>query len=271
MQSDVMNPIGACIWCLPGESFEAKLQLAKECGLDGVQLDIATGDDGMTLADESVLQRARSLRESTGLSYVSLGLGVFCDSAATDPVQHPLLRAVLDSAIEIAQKLQISILQIPSFGASELRTDLDIAHTAELMRYACEQTKGTAIQVCTENVLSPAKLTSLIEQVNATNFKVYYDTANPHDMARLDAVELLDASLPHLVQVHLKDAKDYGDAALLGEGDTGFQRTFEHLRGIGYQSWYVLESPYSQIMAARGITAQEAIHQDLRTAGYRKC
>lgn len=268
VHSDAMNMIGACIWSLPGEDFEAKLQLAKECGLEGVQLDIATGDNGLTLADDSMVELARSLRESIGLSYVSLGLGIFCDSAATDPKQHPLLRELLDSAIEIAQKLEIPILQIPSFGASELRTDMDIVSTAELMRYTCEQTKGTRIQVCTENVLPPTKLVSFIEQVNAPNFKVYYDTANPHSMARLDAIKLLDASYPYLAQVHLKDTKDNGDSVLLGEGDTDFQQTLDHLGRIGYEGWYVLESPYSKVMATRGISVKEAIFQDLRTSGY---
>lgn len=263
-----MNPIGACIWSLPGEQFEAQVLLAQACGLDGVQLDLYSGDGDRTLEDDSMIELALKLRESTGLSYPSLGLGVFCERAATDPEQHGFLRGTFDAAIKAAVKLDIPILQIPSFGASELRTDEDIAHTATLMRYACQQAASTGIQIGTENVLSADKLAVLVATVGMPNFKVYFDTANPQAMAGLDALDLLKASMPLLEQVHLKDERDDGVPALLGEGDTGFKQTLDYLTQIGYKGWYVLESPYVKVMAARGLSAKEVLTADLQCAGY---
>lgn len=263
-----MNPIGACIWSLPGAHFETQIQLAKACGLDGVQLDLYSGDGALTLSDQSVIELALRLRESTGLTYPSLGLGVFCERAAIDPKEHTFLRDTLNAAITAAVKLDIPLLQIPSFGASEIRTEEDIAQTAVLMRYACEQAVGTEIQVGTENVLSAEQLTALVQAVDMPNFKVYFDTANPHAMAGLDALELFDASLPLLAQVHLKDEREDGVPALLGEGDTGFSQILDHMTELGYEGWYVLESPYSKVMVSRGLSAEQVLAADLKAAGY---
>ncbi|MGJ8640615.1 MAG: sugar phosphate isomerase/epimerase family protein [Opitutaceae bacterium] len=259
-----MNPIGACIWSLPGEGLEAQVKLAAACGLDGVQLDVYSGEGELTLTADSMIELALELRESTGLSYPALGLGVFCERSATDPADHSFLRQVLDDAIEVAVKLDIPLLQIPSFGASELRTAEHISETARLMRYACERAQVAGIQVGTENVLPADQLTTLIQAVDMPNFKVYFDTANPHAMAQLDAIELLEASLPYLAEVHLKDGRDDGEPALLGEGDTGFSATLEALVKVGYKGWYVLESPYCKVMASRGLSAQEVVQADIK-------
>lgn len=263
-----MNPIGACIWSLPGEQFESQILLAQACGLDGVQLDLYSGDGELTLEDDSMIELALKLRDSTGLSYPSLGLGVFCERAATDPEQHEFLRGVFDAAIQVAVKLEIPILQIPSFGASELRTDEDIAQTAVLMRYACQQAESSGVLIGTENVLSAEKLAALVAAVDMPNFKIYFDTANPQAMAGLDALELLKASLPLLTQVHLKDEHSNGESVLLGEGDTGFRQTLDYLVQIGYKGWYVLESPYVKVMAARSLSEKEVLAADLQQAGY---
>jgi len=263
-----MNRIGACVWSLPGQTVEEQLSLAQAGGLDGVQLDLYSGVGGQTLEDETMIGWMRDFAAQSGLQYPSLGVGVFCQHGATDRAQHPFLRDVLDAAIYAAAQLRIPLLQVPSFFASALNTQEDIANTIELMHYACEQAQKFNIQVGSENVLPPDKLEEFISAVNMPNFKIYFDTANPHAMAGLDAVELLDASVPYLAQVHLKDERDDGEPALLGEGDCQFQKTFAALKSMNYRGWYVLESPYTKVMEVDGMSAQEALFRDLSAAGY---
>lgn len=263
-----MNPIGACIWSLPEESLEAQFNLAKECGLNGLQLDINSGEGDRTLADPSMIERMQELSKASGLTFPALGIGIFCERAATDTAEHPFLKHVIESAVYASSKLSIPILQIPSFFASEIRTQVDIDTTAQLMRYACQKAADYGIQVGTENVLNVKDLARLIKAVDMPNFKVYFDTANPHAMAGLNTIESLEASFPQLVQVHLKDEHDDGRPALLGEGDTGFSQTLEALQRLEYEGWYILESPYSKVMASRNLSAHEVIKQDMNAAGY---
>lgn len=262
------NPVGACIWSLPGDSFGEKMQLAKNCGLDGVQLELGTPESIDFLARPTNLNEALFWREKTGLSYASLGMLVFCEVAATDTNQHPILEALFLDAIRVASELEIPYLQIPNFFASELNSEEAIRNTAKLFRYACQKAESVGIDICTENVLTPPRLNELLALVDCPNFKVYFDTANPYAMAGLEAIELLEVSLPCLAQVHLKDHRDDKVPSFVGQGDVGFDKVYQTLRQSDYDGWYVFESPYVKLMQIHGMTAQEVLYADLRTTGY---
>ena len=195
-------------------------------GLDGVELELGSSEDGFPLSQSQRLKTVMSLRDELGLVYPSIGVNAFCQHSATDPSGHPILREAIDRALDCAEALKVPLLQIPSFGASMIRDDTGLKQTVALFRFACEKAAGRSILIGSENVLRIDDLNRLVREVDAPNFRVYFDTANPHAMLGEHARPLLEAALPYLAEVHLKEARDDKEPALLGEGDTDFAGVF---------------------------------------------
>ncbi|WOO42507.1 sugar phosphate isomerase/epimerase family protein [Rubellicoccus peritrichatus] len=259
-----MAQIGICIWSIPGSSDREKIQLASTCGLDGVQLELGGYEEGFPLSKKERQQEAIALRDDLGILYPTLGLNVFCGHSATNQKDHDIIRRAIDCALETALALDIKLLQCPSFFASEIKDEAGLENTAKIFQYACRQAADTPVLVSSENILQPDALSELVKAVDAPNFRIYFDTANPYWMAGMPAIPLLDAALPWLAEVHLKESKDDGSAAFLGEGDSDFFATFNHLMKANYAGWLVLENGYGKLMSERSSSAEEVIRADLK-------
>ncbi|CAA6679019.1 MULTISPECIES: sugar phosphate isomerase/epimerase [unclassified Lentimonas] len=264
-----MNKIGVCCWSLPQGTARERIELAARSGLSGVQLELGTEVEQYPLSNQSLRDEYRALRDALGMAYPSLGMNVFCEHAATRRESAELLRNAIDLGIDTALDLGIPLLQVPSFKASSIRNVAGLEQTIELFRYACEQAANTSLLIGSENVLNPVELEQLVEGVAAPNFRIYFDTANPAAMTGVSAVTMLDASLPHLVETHLKDSRADRTPVLLGEGESGFFEVAAHLAASDYAGWLVLENPYERLMAARGLSAEALLRKDVTT--IREC
>lgn len=260
-----MYKVGVCSWSLPAGTPRERIECAARSGLSGVQLELGSEADGYPLSKGDLRAEYRALHDGIGQAYPSLGMNVFCEHAATTPDKADELRKALCLGIETALELEIPLLQIPSFGASHIHDQAGLSHTIELFRYACEQAANTPILIGSENVLNPDELAQLIAGVDAANFRIYFDTANPAAMTDLSAVTLLEASLPYLAETHLKDSRSDKAPVLLGEGDTGYAEVAERLAASEYSGWLVLENPYERLMAARSLSAEALLRKDIET------
>lgn len=213
-------------------------------------LDAATRDDYLRAARDS------------GVRLVGIGVNALNEHSLLGPAGSSGRRRAIGSvrrAIETARHLDIPLVYLPSFGASEMKSVEDIDITAEIVADLAAYGAEHGVEVASENTLDAAGQLRLLERANHANLTLLMDSYNPvvwgHDVPTL--IRQLENRL--CAQMHLKDGRGgVMGSALLGEGDADFFRTAATLGELSPTPLFVLENDY-------GVHARERVAKDLAT------
>lgn len=255
--------IGICVWCIPVQGIENRVQWAAQNGLQGIELDLGEAKDCYPLSRPEIRSQYAELRKRWNIAYPSLAVNAICSYGMSDLSDQAKAKQAIEKAVAAAEALNIPLLQLPSFAKGEIHSEEDFKNTVERLLYACHCAEGTDIMVGSENILSVADQLRLIEQVGHPKLRLYFDTRNPIHMRGFDVAPMLEQVYPHVCEVHVKDGLDSDASTLLGKGNSGFLRSFDVLIQRGYSGWLVLENDYCQIAVDSGISAEDAIKSDL--------
>lgn len=241
--------IGICEWSLPIDGPNC-FDMAKEVGLEGVQIDLGRSKRGFPLSKKIVQNLYLTVAKKNHLSIPSIAVRELDDIGMLYPIgsiERSIAEKAIMKAIDAANSMGIEIVMLPNFDKSDIRTKNDITEASILFRNACDLAYSKGIIIAVENLLSADDTILLFKIVNKPNFKLYFDSQNYYLNKGFDTPELL-SNLIHLVcQVHLKDGKNGClSGALLGDGDTNFYKTFEILKEYDYSGWVILENYYDQ-------------------------
>ncbi len=241
--------LGICQWSLPIDG-PYGCKVAKELGLDGIQLDVGTFDRGFPLSKKSVQNAFLEMAKQYEIKFPSIAiteLDYFSMVAPDGSSERLVADMAVRKAIESAQAMEIPLVMAPSFGKSMINTDQDMAEAVSYLQFACDYAKPFGITVATENALSATRIEEMFERVNRENLKLYFDSQNHFLQKGYDIADLLKEVYPFVCEVHLKDGKEGNlSASLLGQGETGFYRTMDVLREKTYSGWLVLENYYDR-------------------------
>lgn len=238
--------ISACDWSLRVANTPDSLALAKDIGLDGVEIS-ATGDVGetMEIADPALRQAYKSAMEETGLEISSVAMGCLNNYPfATDP-RAP---AWLEQTIEATADLGAKVILLAFFGKGDLRDsggllrrggglkEAEVDATVERLIAAAPIAEEAGVILGLENTLSAEENMAIVERVGHPAVQVYYDIGNstyngydvPAEIRQLDAL---------MCQIHFKDG---GHA--LGEGRVDMDAVAAAMRDIQYSGWITLET-----------------------------
>ncbi|OUN00291.1 MAG: hypothetical protein BAA02_02130 [Paenibacillaceae bacterium ZCTH02-B3] len=240
--------LGICQWSVDAEGADI-CRFAAELGLEGVQLEIGTYEDGFPLSRPSVQREFLDSASEYGVRFTSIAARVTDQYDMTQPAGTEDSRIVWEAivrSIEAAEAMKIPSVMIGSFLASDIKTEEDLVRTAEVLTDACDYAAKRGIVIAAENVLSPDDMHRMAKMIGRPNLKLLFDTQNYKLFRGYDPAEALERLAPLLCdQVHVKDGSGGQiSAALLGEGDSGFFRTMETLKKIGYSGWLLLENYY---------------------------
>ena len=135
-----------------------------------------------------------------------------------------------------------------------------------VLRNACDIAGENGITIATENVLSPEQIEELIDKVNRSNLKLYFDSQNHYLHKKYAMPELLDRLMPYVCEVHVKDGKNNDlSGALLGEGNSGFYDSIEVLKKYNYSGWIISENYYDlEPLSLKNDNPVELMKEDLR-------
>ncbi|MEZ4632667.1 MAG: TIM barrel protein [Deinococcales bacterium] len=205
------------------------------------------------LTDQKDLYQEAS--EQTGVELIGIGLNPLNEISLLAPVgSHELKKAVklISDSIEVAKYLKIPLVYVPSFNASEMKKDQDIAQTAAVLADLAVMASSYHIELASENTLSARQQLKLLDETHGSPLKLFIDSQNPvifgHDVA-----ELLRKLKDHICQqMHLKDGKDgiMGNCPL-GEGGAKFQQTVGMIRMLELNPIFVFENEYAEDTVGR--------------------
>lgn len=225
--------IGACQWSLRKAGPDC-FDVAKEIGLDGVQVNMGTEADNMSLRQAPVQHAFRDAAKRCGLEIASLALAELNNV----PLKNdPRAAEWLTDSISVAQALNLRLVMIAAFAKGDLLDDKPgIDHTVELLKQIAPKAEKANIILGLENYLSAADNLDIIRRVGSPAVQVYYDVGNSTDKGR-DIYQEIRQLKGMLCEFHAKDAD-----SLLGEGRIDFHKVRQAMDAIDYRGWIQLEA-----------------------------
>lgn len=227
--------IGACDWSLGKMATPEAFAVAREIGLDGVQVSLGTEKDNMHLRQATVQQAYRDTARETGVAIASLAIGELNNIPfKSDPRTIEWVR----DAVDVAAALGVRVILLAFFHKGDLKGDA--AGTAEVVRRLkslAPRAEKAGVVLGIESWLSAEEHMAILDQVGSRAVQVYYDVANSEKMGYDIYREIRWLGRQGVIcELHAKE-----NGALLGQGRVDFRRVREALNDIGYAGWLQIE------------------------------
>jgi L-ribulose-5-phosphate 3-epimerase len=249
--SPVRVRVGMTDWNLGQRGDITKIALAREIGLDGIQVSITYPTDGRTptLRDPPTQAAFRRAALDNGIQICSLAIGSPGQSRL--PLHtNPAAAILLVEAVEVARNIGTNNILLPILGdshidmSSQSQVDTFVAMMKEVARHA----ERHDVVVAIEDWISAEDNRRLLDSIGSDHVAIYYDAHNLVTRVKGDIYaepKMLGRSIN---QIHVKNAD-----MLLSQpgGRIDWPRMAQQFYDIGYRGWYVLEtgSPTKDIVA----------------------
>lgn len=247
------------IWSFYGSyDLEGKLNLAREAGFDGLEMDLSEDGPVNLKSTDADLAKVRSLYEKAGVARSGLATGLYWGSnpASANPATREQASFILKREIECAHALGIdAILVVPGSvgvdfipGGEVVPYDVAYERAGEFVRAALPLAEKLGVTICIENVwnkflLSPLEMRSFIDSFNSERVGAYLDVGNilatgyPEQWIRILG--------SRIKRVHFKDYRRNvgstdGFVDILS-GNVDWPAVMQALKAIGYDGWCTAE------------------------------
>ena len=242
--------VGMTDWNLGQRGDITKIALAREIGLDGIQVSVQYPTDGKTptVRDPKTQAAFKRAALENGIQICSLAIG--SPGKSRLPLNtNPAAAILLAEAVEIAHNLGTNNILLPVLGdsridmANQQQVDTFIVMMKEIARYA----ERYEVVVGLEDWNSAEDNIKLLDAIGSDFVAVYYDAHNI--VPRVPDIYVEPKMLGKRIhQIHVKN----GDMLMSGQGGRlDWPRMAKEFYEIGYRGWYVLEtgSPTKDIIA----------------------
>jgi L-ribulose-5-phosphate 3-epimerase len=225
--------IGACEWSLR-KADPSCFALAKQIGLDGVQVDLGRASNGMWLRRADVQQKYLAAAKVSGLEIASLATAEFNNIALKS---EPRAAIWLHDAIDVARAVGVRVILVAQFNAGELRNDkTGVDRTVELLKELAPRAEKAGVILGLENYLNAEQNLHILSRVGSPAVKVYYDVGNSTDMG-YDISKEIRMLKGEICEFHAKDGNH-----MLGEGRIDFAKVRAVMDEIAYSGWIQIEA-----------------------------
>ena len=234
--------IGACEWSL-GKADPSCFDVAKEIGLDGVQVDLGGPSDGMRMLKPDVQKAYLASAKRTGMEIASLAMGAMNGI----PLKSDARAAKwLEQSIDVCKALSIKLTMPACFGAGDLdmKKTAEIDHLVEVVQNVAPRAEKEGITIALENYLSAKDNMAIIERIGSSCVKVYYDVGNSTDKGYDIYGEIRELGKRDLLsEFHLKDANF---VLCRDKGRVDFKKVRKAMDDVDYRGWLQLESAHPE-------------------------
>ena len=263
--------LGVCEWSVRARG-RALMELTKRCELDCVQLGV--GMEIMAnrgLADKATVQEYRQASEETGVEIVSLS-PQFVDNYSFTCPQNAQDEAVAmelcTRTIDLLQTFDCRNFLLPVLCRNTICDGVSFHRAVERIRILADMAADKGAMTCLEINLSLAKVYDLLDAVNRDDVKIFFDSQN---LFALDGTSMAryytELARQHLIGgIHLKDGIDNMlSGSLLGDGNSGFERTAKAIAESDYRGCILTESVYANPTVAHLGSEEELLARDAVT------
>jgi L-ribulose-5-phosphate 3-epimerase len=225
--------IGACDWSIGKMGDPAAFDVAKEIGLDGVQISLGTAKDDMQLRKPEVQQQYRDAAKKNGLQVASLAIGELNNIPyKSDPRTIPWV----NDSVDVCVALGVKVVLLAFFGNDDLRDDKPGTDEAvKRLKAAAPKAEKAGVILAIESWLSADQHLAILDRVGSKAVQVYYDVCNSNDRG-YDIYKEIRQLGKHICEFHAKE-----NGSLLGKGKVDFRKVRDAMEDIGYRGWIQIE------------------------------
>ncbi|MGZ4965122.1 MAG: sugar phosphate isomerase/epimerase family protein, partial [Limisphaerales bacterium] len=224
---------GACEWSLR-KLGPASFEIAKQIGLDGVQVAMGTAANKMRLRESDVQKRYLDAARANALEISGLAITELNNIALKT---EPRAAIWLNDSIDVARALGVKVVLVAQFRNGELKGDaVGVTRTVDLLREVAPRAEKAGIILGLENYLSAEENLDILQRVSSPAVQVYYDVGNSTEKG-YDIYKEIRLLGKHICEVHLKDGH-----FCLGQGRIDFHKVRGALDEIGFNGWMQIEA-----------------------------
>ena len=227
--------IGACDWSIGKMADPAAMTVAREIGLDGVQVSLGTVRDNMHLRQAGVQQQYRDAVKTTGAQVASLAIGELNDIPyKSDPRTVEWVR----DCVDVCGPLGCQVILLAFFGNGDLREDTKgTDEVVRRLKTVAPKAEKANVILGIESWLSAEQQMDIIQRVGSSAVKVYYDVCNSTDRGYDIFREIRWLGKQKAIcEFHAKE-----NGSLLGQGNVDFAKVRAAMDDIGYRGWIQIE------------------------------
>jgi sugar phosphate isomerase/epimerase len=238
--TDQRYQIGVCDWMILKRQRLGAFSLAKEIGVDGVEVDMGSLGQRDTfenqLADPAVRNQFLSTAEELGLEICSLAMsGFYAQSFAERPTVPRMVQDTIDTMVQM--EVKIAFLPLGVRGDLVQHPELRPA-IVERLQDAGRRAEDAGVLIGVETALDAAGEVELLEDIGSPAVRSYFNFANALQNNRNLTEELRTLGGERICQIHCTDE----DGVWLEHNTrldmTEVKQTLDELR---WRGWLVIE------------------------------
>jgi len=225
--------IGACDWSIGKQADPAAFAVAKQIGLNGVQVSLGPLANDMHLRRTEVQQQYKDAAKASEVEIASLAIGEMNNVPyKSDP---RTIEWVSDS-IDVCAALGVRVVLLAFFGKGDLRDDkAGVDEVVRRLKAVAPKAEKAGVILGIESWLSADAHLEILDRVGSKAVQVYYDVCNSNDRG-YDIYEEIRQLGKRICEFHAKE-----NGALLGQGKVDFQKVRAAMDDIGYAGWIQIE------------------------------
>jgi sugar phosphate isomerase/epimerase len=221
--------IGACDWSIGKMADPAAMEVAKQIGLNGVQVSLGTLANDMHLRRADVQQRYKDAAKKFGVEVLSLAIGELNNIPyKSDPRTIPWVNDCIDAC----RAMGCRVILLAFFHKNDLRDDkTGTDETVRRLKEVAPKGEKAGVILGIESWLSAEDHMRIIDRVGSPAVKVYYDVANSTERGYDIFKEIRWLGKQgQICEFHMKE-----NGSLLGQGRIDFKKVRAALDDIGYR------------------------------------
>lgn len=232
--SETRFRIGACDWSIGPAGDGNAFKVAKQIGLDGVQVSLNTKTDHEHLRQPAMLQAYKEAAQQAGVAIGGLAIGLLNDIPYKSDART---EAWVQDSVDVAKALGVKNVLLAFFNNNDLRNDKEGTRVViERLKAVAPKAEKAGVVLGIESWLSAPEHMAILDAVGSSAVKVYYDVCNSSVMGYDIFQEIRDLGKERICEFHLKE-----NGHLLGEGQVDLARVRQVIEAIGYDGWLQIE------------------------------
>ena len=226
--------IGVCDWSLGKMADPGCFAVAKEIGLDGVQVSLGTVGNNMHLRQKDVQQKYLAESRKHGVEIASLAIGTL---NSIPYKSDPRTEQWVTDSIDVCKALGVEVVLLAFFSNGDLRGDhKGIDEVVRRLKKVAPKAESQGVILGIESWLSAWETKDIIDRVGSPSVQMYYDVGNSHKQGYDIYEEIRWLGNKHICEFHAKDYK-----FLFGQGKVNFPAVRLAMDDIGYSGWIQIE------------------------------
>ena len=225
--------IGACDWSIGKTGDPAAFAVAKEVGLDGLQVSLGTVANDLHLRKPEVQQQYQEATRNTGLEVASLAIA---ELNSVPYKSDPRTAQWVSDSIDVCQALGVRVVLLAFFSKGDLRDDpAGVEEVVRRLKAVAPKAEKAGVILGIESWLSAEQHLDVLKRVGSKAVQVYYDVCNSNDRG-YDIYQEIRTLGKRICELHAKE-----NGSLLGQGKVDFHKVRAALDDIGYRGWIQIE------------------------------